>query len=166
MFVPFNELSDRARVWVYQMNRQISPSEKEEMASIMESFCVQWQAHGAPLQASFDIAHHQFLILAVDENAGGASGCSIDGSVRLLKDVGAQMNVDFFDRTLVALLIDNQVSVFPLSKLKELFGSGTLNASMVTFNNLVATKAEYQQNWEVKVADSWLARYLPKSTLA
>jgi hypothetical protein len=166
MFIPFNEISNHSRVWVYQMNREITASESEEMAAVLRGFCSQWQAHGAPLKTSFDIVFNHFIILAVDENSGGASGCSIDGSVRLLKELGDKMVVDFFDRTQIAFLINDKVSLYPMSKLKELFGEGTLNASMNTFNNLVATKAEYLQSWKVEVAGSWLARYLPKSTLA
>lgn len=166
MFVSFNEMPDQARVWVYQMNREISASESEKMTEVMQNFCSQWQAHGAPLKTSFDIVYNHFLILAVDENAGGASGCSIDGSVRILKDLGVKMRLDFFSRTEVAFLINDKISLYPMSKLKELFGEGTLNASMTTFNNLVATKAEFLQNWRMAAADSWLARYLPKSTLA
>jgi len=165
MFIPFSEISNQARVWVYQMNRKITAPESEEMAAVLKVFCTQWQAHGAPLKTSFDIAFNHFIILAVDENSGGASGCSIDGSVRLLKELGEKMGVDFFDRTQIAFLIDDEVSLYPMPKLKELFGEGTLNASVKTFNNLVATKAEYLQSWKLEVADSWLAKYLPKSTL-
>ncbi|MEQ8363159.1 MAG: hypothetical protein RH948_09845 [Cyclobacteriaceae bacterium] len=166
MFIPFNEISDQARVWVYQTNREITASESKEVAAVLKAFCSQWQAHGSPLKTSFDIAYNHFIILAVDENSGGASGCSIDGSVRVLKELGDKMEIDFFARTEVAFLIDKKISLYPMTKLKELFGQGMLNASTVTFNNMVATKAEYLQNWEVAAADSWLARYLPKSTLA
>ncbi|GAB1445257.1 MAG: hypothetical protein KF860_05130 [Cyclobacteriaceae bacterium] len=166
MFIPFNEISDQAKVWVYQMNREISAPEMEEMATAIETFCSQWQAHGEPLQTSFDIAYNHFLILAVDENASEASGCSVDGSVRVLKELGDRMEIDFFDRGQAAFLINGKIDLYSISKLKELFNAGTLNASMNTFNNLVTTKADYLQNWSVSVAESWLARYLPKSTLA
>ncbi len=166
MFVPFSEISGQSKVWVYQMSREITASELEEVIEAMESFCSQWQAHGVPMKTSFDIAYNHFLILAVDENASEASGCSVDGSMRALKILGERVGIDFFDRTLAAFLINGKVDLYPISELKELFSTGMLNASVSTFNNLVVTKGEYLQNWRVKVADSWLARYLPKSTLA
>lgn len=166
MFVPFNEMPGEAKVWAYQMNREITTPEQEVLAAAMKNFCEQWRAHGAPLRASFDIVHGHFLILAVDESASEASGCSIDGSMRVLKELGQQMGVDFFDRSQVAFLIDGRVKPYPVSALKGLFGNGTLNASLVTFNNLVGTKAEYLRHWKVEVSGSWLAKYLPKSTVA
>jgi hypothetical protein len=166
MFVPFDDLSEEARVWVYQLNRELTDVEKSKIELVMKDFCSHWQAHGAPLRTSFQIAHNYFLILAVDENAGNASGCSIDGSVRVLKELGTQLNVDFFDRTKAAFLIDNKVQLYPIAKLKDLFNEGALNAIMPMFDNLVATKSSYLKNWQVPIAETWLSKYLPKGALA
>ncbi len=166
MFVPFEELSPTARVWVYQLDRTVSDQVALEVEKVIKGFCDQWQAHGAPLQTSYQLAHRQFLILAVDEKAGSPSGCSIDGSVRVLKELGAKHNIDFFDRTLAAFLLNNKVVLYPLMQLKELFASGTLSPSTITFNNLVETKTAFLENWMIPVGKSWLARYLPKSALA
>lgn len=166
MLVPFNDLSAEARVWVYQLDRELTDLEKSKIELVMKDFCGQWQAHGAPLQTSFQIAHNHFLILAVDEKAGNASGCSIDGSVRVLKELGTRLNIDFFDRTKAAFLIDSKVELYPITKLKDLFVTGVLNASMPTFDNLVYTKSAYLENWQVPIAQTWLSKYLPKGALA
>lgn len=166
MFVPFDDLLEEARVWVYQLNRELTDLEKSKIELVMKDFCGQWLAHGAPLRTSFQMVHNYFLILAVDENAGNASGCSIDGSVRVLKELGTQLNIDFFDRTMAAFLIDNKVQLHPIAKLKDLFNEGALNAAMPTFDNLVATKSSYLKNWQVPIAQTWLSKYLPKGALA
>lgn len=166
MFVPFDDLSEAARVWVYQLDREMTDLEKSKIETVMKDFCGQWQAHGAPLRTSFQIEHKHFLILAVDENAGNASGCSIDGSVRVLKELGTQLNIDFFDRTKAAFMIDNKVQLHPIVNLKDLFITGALNGSMPTFDNLVATKSAYLKNWQVPIAQTWLSKYLPKGALA
>lgn len=166
MLVSFNELPSTARVWIYQLNRSVTAVERSEIEKVIRLFCNQWQAHGAPLKTSYQLLNDHFLMLAVDENAGGASGCSIDGSVRILKELGAKYNIDFFDRTLAAFLIDDKVIVYPIGNLKELFADGTLSSITVTFNNLVLTKGDFLENWMIPVNKSWLAKYLPKSTLA
>lgn len=166
MFVPFEELSPTARVWIYQLDRSISGLEKSEIGKAIKGFCHQWQAHGAPLRTSFQLIHNHFLVLAVDETAGSASGCSIDGSVKVLKELGERYDIDFFNRTLAAFLINNEIVVYPLNQLKEIFTSGTLSPAATTFNNLVESKAAFLENWMVPVGKSWLAKYLPKSTLA
>lgn len=166
MFVPFEELLPTARIWIYQFDREINSRERETIKNEILKFCEQWQAHGAPLKTSFQIEYNHFLILAVDEDVASASGCSIDGSIRVLKEIGSQLSLDFFNRTLVGFLINDKVVVHPISKLKGLFNAGTLNNRVRTFNNLVGSKVEFVQNWKIPVSQSWLAKYLPKSALA
>lgn len=166
MYVPFEELSPSARVWVYQLDREINNLEKGMIEKEIRGFCDQWQAHGAPLKASFQIENNHFLILSVDENVASASGCSIDASVRVLREISNQLNLDFFNRSLVAFVVNEKVIVHPLANLKELFNKGTLSATDRTFNNLVGSKGELAKNWKIPVSQSWLAKYLPKSTLA
>ncbi len=166
MFVPFEELSNNAKVWVYQANREISEREKKSIELAVKDFCHQWQAHGAPLKTSYQIPFDHFLVLGVDENVASASGCSIDASVRLIKELGAKLNIDFFDRTLAAFLVEEKIKAYPISELKDLFASGTLNPTISTFDNLVPTKEMYSQKWMIPVGQSWLARYLPKGALA
>jgi hypothetical protein len=93
------------------------------------------------------------------------SGCSIDSSVHIIKSLETETRVNFFDRSLIGFLIHDEVKLFPMSKLKDEFANGTLTAETSTFNNLVATKLEWQNSWLMPVKTSWLARYLPKSVV-
>jgi hypothetical protein len=166
MYIPFEQLPPHARVWIYQADRAFSTDEEKIISSTLTNFCLQWAAHGNPLRTSFQIQYHRFVILAVDESSAGASGCSIDGSVRVLKELGDQLNINFFDRTQIAFLIDGEIKTHLLSELNSLFESAKLAASTLTFNNLVPTKEEWEANWKSTVEKSWLIKYLPKDTLS
>jgi len=166
MFIPFEKLPPHSRIWIYQSDRPFTVDEEKIISNSLTSFCSQWEAHGNPLQTSFKIEYHQFAILVVDESSAGASGCSIDGSVRILKELGNHLNIDFFDRTLVTFLENEKVRSYSLNQLKSLFQSGELNSSSQTFNNLVTSKAEWKINWKTSVQKSWLTKYLPKDTLS
>lgn len=166
MFVSFDTLPDNARIWVYQANRKFLPEEEKAISETIRLFCEGWSAHGQPLRTSFQIDHQQFLILAVDEAAADASGCSIDGSVRMLKEIQARFNLDFFDRTKVAFLLRDEVRLFPMAELKQAFGSGALNSTSITFNTLVATKGQMANSWVIQAGKTWLSKYLPKTAVA
>jgi hypothetical protein len=165
MYVPFELLPDHARVWVYQASRRLTDAEVEKVRSNQQVFCEQWEAHGQALHSSFKIEHNQFLVVGVDEGVHSASGCSIDGSVRILKGYHSELGVNFLDPSQVAFLLNSEVKLFPRLELKSLFESGQLNGATRTFNNLVATKAEFEKHWEIPVEKSWLVKYLPKSSL-
>jgi len=166
MFIPFEKLPPHSRIWIYQADRSFSVDEEKIISDSLLNFCSQWEAHGNPLQTSFKIEYHQFVILVVDESSAGASGCSIDGSVRVLKELGNNLNIDFFDRRRVAFLENEKILSYSFNQLKSLFGSGELTSVSQTFNNLVASKAEWEINWKTSVQKSWLTKYLPKDTLS
>jgi hypothetical protein len=165
MYTPFENLPAHARVWIYQADRKMSAAEEATVSFSMKSFCEQWVAHGQPLQTSFKIEYGQFLIVAVDEGFNNASGCSIDGSVRMLKGFQTQLNLNFLDPSKIAFFIDGEISLFPRTELKALFASGKLTNATLTFNNLVATKADFENQWEIVVEKSWMVKYLPNPTL-
>ena len=101
MYVPFNELPETARVWIYQANRPLTANEQRVVDDYLRKTTEQWAAHGAPLKSSFRIVRDRFVVIAADESFNAASGCSIDASTRWLKDLGSHLNVDFFDRALI-----------------------------------------------------------------
>lgn len=166
MFIPFEQLPSHSRVWVYQADRSFPFDEEKIISERLTDFCSQWVAHGNPLQTSFKIEYNRFVVLAVDESTAGASGCSIDGSVRILKELSNHLNIDFFDRTKIAFLIDGKIETHSLQQLRSLFTSTKLNPSTQTFNNLIATKTEWEKNWKTAVKNSWLIKYLPKDALS
>lgn len=163
MYLPFDQMPGDARLWIYQANRALSDPERAAVENDLHHLCDTWMAHGAPLHTSFRIEYNQFIVLSVDERQAGASGCSIDGTVRLLKSIQQRIGVDFFDRQRVAFAQDDSIRLHPMSELKTLFERGVLTASTITFNNAITSKAEWEQAWRVPVRNSWLSRYLPKA---
>ena len=85
MYVPFEEIPDHARVWIYQANRPLSDTETQQAQQWGRQFVEQWAAHGQGLRASVTVLHHHFLVIALDEQHHAASGCSIDSSVGFVR---------------------------------------------------------------------------------
>src|SRR5258707_14866060 len=146
MYFPFAQLPTHSRVWIYQADRSFTDAEEKIISNSLSDFCLQWAAHGVPLETSFTIQHKQFVVLSVNENATGASGCSIDGSVRILKELSQQLGIDFFSRTKIAFLIEGEIKLYSIHELPTLFKSSTLSGSSITFNNLVADKIGFEES--------------------
>jgi hypothetical protein len=165
MYVPFNEMHPESRLWIYQSAKRLTEDQVKTISEKLKTFCESWAAHGQPLRTSFDIRYNHFIILLADENHYGASGCSIDGSVRTIKQIDSDYDLDLLNRSLVAFLIDDHVSIFPLTKLKEKSVSGTLKPDTLTFYNLVETKRQLETGWLMPAGNSWLKRYLLPQTV-
>jgi hypothetical protein len=166
MYVPFHQLPDHSRIWIYQASRKLTTSEKQTAEVALKDFCENWVAHQVPLKTSFSIEYDQFIILATDEDYHQPSGCSIDSSVRALKDIQSHLGIDLFDRTRVAFLQGDSIVTHPVSRLKDLFESGELGKGTITFDNLVPSRGDLSRGWKTPVEKTWLTTYLPNSTLA
>lgn len=161
MLVDFEKLNPQSRLWIYQSKRKFTSEEKEIISASLSSFTSDWKAHGVPLVASFDIRLDQFIILAVDEEAHGASGCSIDGSTRAMKALEQELGFGLFDRAQASFIIDNSTVTLPLTQLKEAAHAGQWDADTLTVNTLVATRGELESSFLVRAGETWLKRYLP-----
>jgi len=166
MYVPFDQLPEHSRIWIYQSDRKLTAPEKQQAEQALRDFCENWTVHQQDTRASFAIEHDQFIVLAIDEDYRLASGCSIDSSVRQLKALQQSFGLNLFDRTQVAFLIGETIKIYPLSRLKGLFESGELNRSTITFDNLVPSRGDLSRTWRKPVEKTWLTKYLPNSTLA
>lgn len=165
MYIPFEELSAESRVWVYLGKRALSASEEQTVTKLLRSFCAQWAAHGQPLKTSFQVEKGQFIIMAVDEDFHTPSGCSIDSSVGVLRQIQSAIGVDFLDRSVVPFLLNNQVTLVPLTEIKVAFASGRLQSNSITFNTLATTKTEFDLRWQIPAEKSWMVKHLSKTTL-
>ncbi len=160
MIVDFNKLPEDSRLWVYQSNRDFSVDELREIKELTESFLVNWQAHNNELEVSYEIKYNRFIILGVNESFNSPGGCSIDLSIRFIKDLGKRMNIDLLDRMNISYRDNKDIKCLKLNQLKELLDNNLINAETIIFNNLVKTKIDYIKNWEGKIENSWLLQFI------
>jgi hypothetical protein len=144
--IPFEELPDNARLWSYQSDRKLTPTEKAWIEEILPPFLTDWAAHGAKLNAYGTILGDYHLILVVNEDQANASGCSIDSSVRFIKQLEKELGISFFNR--LKMLVNNGQEEF-FTSYTEL---DQLNPDAMVYNNMVMTVGEWKKSWKVPVS--------------
>lgn len=143
----FEELSNTAKIWVYQADRQLTSEEQSFISQELELFTKEWNTHGTGLVAAGEIIENHFVVLGVDESHMNASGCSIDSSVRFIKSIGQKLNIDFFNRLkLLTISESGALEYVSYAKLKE-------DESRIVFNPLINSKAQLENNFKTKVSD-------------
>ncbi len=159
MIKELEQMPDHARLWVYQCDRKLSDDEKELVKQATKNFLGNWAAHGQELLSSFDVLYNQFLIIAVDESMHGASGCSIDASVSLIRELEKSLNLSMLDRSKIAFLAEEAVLLKPLHSLKEAVHEGSITEDMKVFNNSVSNYGDWKNQWVQPAKESWMSRY-------
>lgn len=159
MYIPFDQLPPHARLWIYQAARPLTAAEQAEIKPLLERFATEWSSHGKGLQASARLLHDRFLVLANNDSATAASGCSIDASVNFVRELEQRFRVSFFDRTQLAFLKEGQVQLVSMNELKSKVAAGDIDEETLYFDTLINTYADLQQAWPRPARSSWLARY-------
>lgn len=136
-----------ARVWVYQSNRILTDLDKQTIFSASKQFVSEWAAHGTSLQSDVEVIDDYFLVLAVDENIASASGCSIDSSVKFVKAIGNELNIDFFNR--LNVVVTNGVETKLIS-----FHDLEAYKTYKVYNPLVNTIQQLNENFLLEVIES------------
>lgn len=157
MLVPYQTLSDTARVWIYQSNRLLDKQECAEIDLALSAFAEEWVSHGNPVKAFAEVKHACFIVLLADTDT---SGCSIDSSTRLVKSIEQQYGIRLFDRMQLAYRTASNTPVAfaaPASIAQQL-KNGQLPPEARVFDNTIQTKSELEQKWEVPFEASWAGR--------
>ena len=159
MFVAFKEMPGDSRVWIYQADKTLTTQQAELVEENTKRFLEQWSAHGEALKCSCTLLHHRFLVVSVDEKHHTASGCSIDSSVHFITELGQHLGVNWFDRTKIAFIVNNEVFIESQKDLKQKIAEGEIKGDTLTFNNLVTNIEEFEEKWVIPARDSWLGRF-------
>lgn len=152
------DFSPSSRVWIYQANRPFNDRESLEIDEQLHQFASQWLSHGAEVKGWGKLLFNQVIVLMADESATGVSGCSTDSSVRIIKSIERQYEVNLFDRLLLGFVVDDKLQLLPLAQVTYAFEKGYINEDTLYLNNTVLTKAEMEQQWLIPVKNSWVMK--------
>ena len=161
MYQPFDLLPDSSRIWLYVSSRRFSAAEQLVIRESLQDFCGGWATHGKEMPSSFEILHDQVLVLAVDESQLGASGCSIDSSVRALQSLEQALGVDLVNQGKVTLKdAHGALRVLPALELKSKISMGESRPDLEVMQPSLHTKADLKSLWQ-PIRKSWLSNYFP-----
>ena len=160
MLIDFSNLPDDSRIWIYQSNRKFSEEEVSAMEEKTKVFLTQWTAHGANLEAGFEIKHSRFIVFGLNQANASASGCSIDASVHFIQELEKEFDLDLMDKMNVTFYNGDFIAHKTLTDFRKMAKNRSVSKNTVVFNNLVNTKIEYEENWEVPASESWHNRFL------
>ncbi len=155
----FESLPDSSRVWVFGSEHPVTDVAAERLLERVDAFLESWAAHGAPLRSGRDWREHRFLTIAVDQSTAGASGCSIDGLFRILRETEALVGTTLVGGGRVYYR-ESDGSV--VSSTRELFAAlgvaGEVDAQTRVFDTTVQTLGEWRERFETSLASSWHAQ--------
>jgi hypothetical protein len=156
MLKPFHTLPPSSRLWIFAADRMLSPSEIATANAYMTNFLTSWKAHGADVEAGFELQHSRFLLVASTNAMADPSGCSIDAMTRAVRELGQQLGVNFMPGANIYYMSGSAVEAVDRPTFKQLAKQGTIGDQTTVFNTMVTSIEEMQSGkWQLPAGESW-----------
>lgn len=151
-----------AKVWIYASDKIINASQLETIHQMAVPFIQNWTAHQNQLKAEFAVLYNCFLVFMVDEGFNEISGCGIDKSVKLVKEIEQATSLNFFNRLKIQTIENQSINIYSKIEIVEKIENNTLTSNVKTFNNQVTNKLQFDSEWIIDLENAW---FYPKTKL-
>ncbi|MCE2503299.1 MAG: hypothetical protein J4G05_04465 [Chlorobi bacterium] len=156
---PFDALPDHAQLWAFTSGYPLSEEQKEFVENRVREFLGGWAAHGTELTASTLILHNRFLLIGVDQDQTGPSGCSIDAMTRFLRELGKEIDVDFLDAPNCCYRDGETIRCVDRITFGSLANKGAVDSETTVFNLTVPSVGELRAgSFEQRAGATWYAK--------
>lgn len=162
MLVEYTSLPEIAKVWIYPSNRKFYDTEIEGLNQKITSFLESWNADDTTFQVSYKLMYNRFIVLfATSENP--LTNLVIDASVGFILQLQQAYDIELLDKMNVCFKQGEYVQYKDLKDFKKLLKNRAVTGKSIVFDNLVTTKEEFENYWEVPISESWYGRFLKQT---
>ena len=162
----FPSMPETSKLLIFTSDTSLDSIFTTKFTSRLNEFLTAWSSHGSLLTADSLIIANRVLLIAIDETAANASGCSIDSLTNFIKSDGASSGVDWFNRHQVLYSPSAQTTLTSLwqsDKLDNfitLIKDQSLSDSVYILNTTVQNLKEARESIIQPFSKSWYFRLL------
>ena len=160
MYIDYTTVSDTSKVWVYPSNRKFYTTEIDELNEKIMKFLEGWKSEDENFKASYRLLYNRFIVLFADVSETTLLNADIDASVQFILQLQQEYDVELLDRMNVCFKQGEYVQYKDLKDFKKLLKNKAVTGKTIVFDNLITTKGEFENYWEVPITESWYSRFL------
>ncbi len=159
MYINSDLLTDNAKVWVYPSSRKFYSNEVEELKAKIRDFVENWKVEDTDFKASYQLVYDRFIVLYAEGNVS-LSNSDIDAQVSFILSIQKEYDIELLDRMNVCFKQGEFVQYKEIKAFKKMLKSKSVSSKTIVFDNLIQTKEEFDQFWEIPITESWYNRFL------
>jgi hypothetical protein len=160
MLVDYNLIPETAKVWIYPSNRKFYDTEIAGIHQEITSFLESWKVDDESFQVSYKLVYNRFIVFFTDNANTPLLNSDIDTLVGLVLQFQQNYTVELLDKMNVCFKQGEYVQYKDLKDFKKLIKNRAVTGKTIVFDNLVTSKEEFENYWEVPISDSWYGRFL------
>lgn len=149
--------------WIFQALSPLSAGQQQRVSAALDQFLQKWNAHGTPVPGVYELRYERFLILTAPE--GSTSGCSIDSMTREVTALMQRENIQRAEASLVFYKnTTGEIQAVDFREIPAAIAAGQLGPETTVFD-ITLNQTSDLQCWEVPLRETWMARYLPETSI-
>lgn len=152
-----------SRLWVFPLERTLSPEAETAFLGALQRFVESWQAHKAPVQGRVAVYAGKFALVAADEESVRVSGCSNDSLHRAVQEAAELAGTRLCNPENVHFAAhDGGIHSVTRSEFKKLAAEGQVDSGTIVYDPLATTVRDFLDGkFERSLDSSWHRRLLP-----
>jgi len=160
MFVDYSTITEEAKVWIYPSSRKFYTNEIEGIENKIKTFLENWKSDDENFKASYKFLYNRFIVLFADDQKTTLTNSDVDASVSFILSLQQEYKVELLDKMNACFKQGEFVQYKELKDFKKLIKNKAVTAKSIIFDNLITTKIDFENNWEIPIEESWYNRYL------
>ncbi len=128
---------EESKIWIYGFSRPVNNHESEIIKQYLDTFIQNWKSHGDKVQGACEFLHNRFVIIAA--HIPGVSGCSIDSSVDVFKQLKDTYNLDALNLHNVYYRNNEGIQSVARNEFNNLIQAGEITMETIVFDTSLQT---------------------------
>jgi hypothetical protein len=157
MLTNYQNLSEEAKVYLYPSSRKFYPNELEELENKIKDFVSNWTDYSS----SYRIEYNRFLLFFLEENAVITTSL-LDKLANFIFQLEKDYSITLLDKVNVCFKQGEYVQYQDMKRFRGMIKNKSVSKKTIVFNNLIQTKHEFENEWEVLITSSWLSHLIKK----
>ena len=154
MLVDYDSLSENSKVWIYPSNRKFYPNEIAPITEKVNSFLTDWKTNNSDIAVSVKILYNRFIVVFTSPETP-LTTTAIDILVAFIIKLQEEYSIDLLDKMNVCFKQGEYVQYKDLKEFKKLIKNKAVTQKTIVFDNLVHTKIDFENYWEIPASESW-----------
>ncbi|AMC11585.1 ABC transporter ATPase [Lutibacter profundi] len=160
MIIDFKKIPKQGKVWVFPSSRKFYSQEIAVLKERIEDFLTDWDDQENSINSSYLLKYDRFIIIAVDDITHSLSLQAHDLLIAFIQELEKIFEIVLMDKINVCYKQGEFVQYKDIKDFKKMIKTKGVSQKTIVFNNIISTKSELNQNWEINIMDSWLGHFL------
>jgi len=154
MLVEYKAISETSKVYIYPSNRKFYKDEFPVLQEKTKHFLINFKN----VTSFYEIKYQRFIVIMISDD----TVLSVDQTDELVAFILALENefkVTLIDKVNVCFKQGEYVQLKEIPEFKKLIKNRGVSAKTIVFDNLINSKEEYENYWEMPAEASWVSHF-------